>query len=1117
MKKMTFIAAVLLMMPGVASAFPIAVGAAGVGVLGVMALPFALLVAASVWAYKTKGRGLLPLVALLLAAVSFLFLVRDYAQDQEGKAALFTNADASFLSPSIPFPFVEPADQAQSPQAVTPAEFMAGIEKGHFKALKISTYPSLFMQTGQVGVDDFWRNKDLLVNAVNQLGGRVVLVDEYGGIAASVAGAALRNFGLSVGFLQGGTAALSKFGWQQIDSGEKVDGSLVTVPEYKNWISQHPGAYVLGITTDREFVQDGWVFGDRTLTLADLVANYDEIVRQTIGRSIFVVGFETNDTGATPIAVSLLAKAGLDVHYVMPDHDEILIKPAYYDAYPNDTRTVSVEDAERYVLHRDDVEFLDFSERPWPIGVGFLKGRYHHLPMSEVAKGKLASFVAGLDPSKVYIGLAFDRRTAYHALLAGELLSKRGAPWLGRFTEASSLTEPFLTVDDLNTDDEQTAYAVRELGGAIGYWMLGHGFALAILYGIITALPGIAIRRRRTVRNTLIIALEVIASCFAYQANADYPQTALAYSAFSVANTLGMLLVAYVAWRLNQPPIKAFSQFTQALPPKAALLNVAAERGYAVAKGIVVAVEDLHQLPTAQHKQGRYIVRSAAMQESASHGATAGLFDSFVCANAADIPGRAIALFDSFSAAGTDGYALVQEYVDGHWYGVIQLQGDEQSPYMVCDIGPAEAVTSGESSAKSFRFPAWDAKQAPREVRAVALALVDLMAAGAYSLEFALTSTGKLIVLQVNQSIFRACAGKRLQSSASKVVVEVGSAHPDPLSAAIVAALSPGHIFAFGTRRFCTVHAKWQTKLTVRNDLLALGFLPHKVKARHLVAWVDRHSRNTDLTAPSKADVHAVVDAVRNAAESIGRMNRIATSMLSVGRTSSWAGEFRYLASSHVGQMLDQSGKAAWLGMTVSPLSGFAASSNVEDFSDDELSAFLIEAATPEQWVKDATSVMLAIRLAALKPAVMQLIAEGEGQQLIDALESQVGYWGASLQVRESIPAVQHPQKLSDVFSGHTVSARSWRIPADGVSGVVIAHEVGEASGILLIDRCNMSYLPSLSRATAVIARQGSITSHLMQHAAAMKLPVIIGAELPDGLQVGAQVNINPQGEVARA
>lgn len=1117
MKKM-LIAAVLLMVPGYAAAFPIAVSAVGVGLFGVMALPVALVLAGAVWVYKAKGKGLVPMLALLIAGTACVFLMRDYAQDQEDKAVSFTNADASFLSPSIPFPFVEPAEQSESPQAVTPAEFMEGVADGHFKALKVSTYPSLFMQSGQVAVEDFWRDKAVLINAVNIRGGRVVLVDEYGGIAASVAGAALRNFGLNVGFLQGGTTALSKFGWQQIDSGKEVGGATVAVPDYKDWITENPDVFVLGITTDREFVMDGWIFGDRTLSLADFVSNYEEIIRANLGKRFFVVGFETNDSGATPIAVNLLSRAGVDVHYVMPNHDEILIKPPYFDAYPNDSRTVSVEDAERYVLHRDDVEFLDFSERPWPIGTDYLKGRYHHLPMSEVAKGELPDFVERLDPHKVYIGLAFDRRTAYHSLLAGELLSKRGVAWLGRFTRASSLTEPFFTVEDLNTEGEQIVYQIREVSGLIGLKILGNGsIPIALLIGFVAALPSLAFRRRKTDRNTVIFAVEAMAYCCVFQAKADYPQLSDAYSSFMIANSLCMACVAIWLWKLHQPPIKALSQFTPNMPPKGSLLNLAAQRGYCVPQGLVVAPQDVPMLARKKFKAGQYIVRSAAMGEASDHASTAGLYDSFVARNAGEIPSMASAVFEGFMAVGVDGYALVQPYIEAEWYGVIQLQDNEQCSQMICDIGQAEAVTSGSAGVKSFAFPAWDAKRAPAQVRSAATALLALMADGAYSLEFALKADGALIILQMNQSFFRACAGIRLKQASAQQVIEVGAAHPDPLSAGIVAGLSPGQIFAFGHRRFCFVEPALVTRWSLRTDLSTLGFSPGKVEANHLLAWVDRTSRSGAMANCCKPEPEAIAAAIFEAGESIGRMNRVATAMLALGRVSLWKSEARCLASSEVGSLIAHGELATWYGMPVAALAGYAAESDGEDFTADELPSSAILASSPEHWVKDATTILLAIRLAALRPAIASLIAAGKAHLLLDALKTQAGYWDADHSRTDNEALVQAPVKFAVVMQGEGIPVSSWRLPAAGIKGAVILPQSGSGIGILIIDRCSMNYLPDLNRATAVIAREGSVTSHLMQHAAAMKLPVVIDAELPEGVSIGTQVTISAKGVITCA
>lgn len=1109
--------AMALLAPGVASAFPIAVGAAGVGLLGVMALPLLLIAAGAFWVVRNKGRGLIPLLALAAASAVFMFLVRDFGQEQAVKVALFTKADTAYLSPPIPFPFIDLDEQAKSKQAVTPAEFVDGLSQGHFKALKISTYPSLFTATGQVAVDDFWRDKQVLIDAVNGLGGRVVLVDEYGGIAASIAGAALAKFGLNVGFLQGGTVALSQYGWSVADQGGIDTAGAVSAEDYKSWIAAHPKAYVLGLTTDREFVEDGWLFGDRTLSLADVVANYQALVMEILGREVFIVGFETNDTGATHIAAQLLRDAGVKVHFVMPSQDEILIKPAYYNAYQNDTRTVSVEDAERYILHRPDVEFLDFSENPWPIGVDFLKDRYHHLPMPEVAKGNLAAFVGQLDPGKVYVGLSFDRRTAYHSLLAGELLSQRGASWLGRFTLASSLTEPFLTVEDLNTDEEQVAYALRQAGAHTGLYIIGHGLLGAAIAGLALSVALLVMSRRRPIKSAVVAIVAGAGYACVMQANADYPFVATAYDVFMYASSVGAGFAILVAYGRRVPRIVAFSNYTTTLPAKAALLNVAAARGHHVLKGVVASPTDLPELAAVRFKRARYIVRSAAYCEAANHGETAGVFESIVCESSGEIQEAATRVFGSFTAARVDGAVLVQPYVKAKWYGVIQLQRNELSPLIICEVGQAEAVTSGQAPAHSFQFPAWDLKAAPKLIRKAAAALLDLLEVGAYSLEFAITSSGRLIILQVNQADFRACAEIRLIRAASKQVIEVDSAHADPLSAGLVAALSAGHIFSYGSRRYCEVASPWKTKGTLRDDLEALGLNAGSLKAEHLVAWVDRYARSPEWTAACEVNVASVVAAINSAANSLGRINRVASTLLVIGKSEGWSHDARQTASSIVGEQVHQGVTPVWGGAEVGPMIGFSVQGADDNFDPDCLPPEPQYAPSPLYWVKDASSVMLAARLAAIKPAVVALIESGHADQLLSLLESNVGDWDAlqPCAVREVIGAAKQPFK--EILLGDQRKLNSWRVPASGIDGVIQTPFAAVGCGVLLIDQCRMDYLPLLSSATAVVAMSGSITSHLMQHAEAMRLPVIIGGDIASGLIPGERVRVNADGSVVRA
>jgi len=1114
-KTLSAISVALLLSPGAAEAFPIAVGAAGIGVLGIMAFPVALLVAGVYWCYKHRGQGCVPVLGLMALASFMLFLIQDYSQDQANKSALFSSADSSFLSPAIPFPFMEAKEQAASTQAVTPAEFLDGIAEGHFKALKISSYPSLFMQSGQVGVDDIWRDKDLLIRAVNDLGGRVVLIDQYGGIAASVADAAYKNFGLNVGFLQGGTTALSQHGWRMVDRGVSIGGEAVPVPDYQAWIAGNPDAHVIGITTDNEFVKDGWVFGDQTLTLSDFIANYRELTLALLGKNVFVVGFETNDTGATPIVVDLLTKAGVEVHYVLPESEEILVKPAYFEAYPNDSRTVSLEDAERYVLSRPDVEFLDFSERPWPIGVDFLKDRYHRLPMQEVAKGGLPAFIASLDPAKVYIGLAFDRRTAYHSLLAGELLNRRGAAWLGRFTLASSLTEAFFTVEDLNTIEERVAYDLRNAGASVGYAILGNGTAIASMFGALLGSTAILLRRRRPLGNTALAALGVGVLASVLQARNDFPQVEWSYWAFSVGNTAALVCACLVVWRRSLLPIRPFSQFSPELPPKAELLNLAAKRGHRVVGGFVVAPEDMPALEGHRQNAAKYIVRSAMMREALDHESTAGVYESYVC-TADEIVQKSIEVFNAFTREGTDGYALIQRYCEAEWYGVIQLQANEKSPVVICEIGSAEAVTAGDGAAQTFEFSLWEASKAPRLIRGAAMALVDLMELGAYSLEFAISRSGRLTILQVNADKSRACAENRLALAAQQLVIEIGSDHPDALSAGIVASLAPGHILAYGHRRFALVTQQWRTRLCLRDDLRALGFGQRIPKAEHLVACVDKYIRGRELVLGCEPCVVAVAKALSDAAHTLGRLNRIASWMLADGNAESWAVSPRDLPSSQVGSLLAENMRPEWVGMPVYPLVGFSVLATDHSYASEEWPTATIEASSPLVWVKDATSILLGVRLAALAPSINMIINAGKADELMEALKTQHGAWGP-FESGAAATLVQHPQTLGAIAL-NTVSRRgAWRVPVSGVTGRLVTPEVQNGLGILLLDRCSMDYLPLLPSAKAVVARRGAITSHLMQHAAAQGLPVVIGGELPEGIQPGDLVTLTEQGEVVRA
>lgn len=1108
-------AAFSLVMPGIATAFPIAAGAVGVGLLGIFAFPLALLLGAGYWCYSKSRKSAGPLAVLISLVFMAMFYYQDIATEQLNKAALFTSANVKFLSPDIPFPFMDPEEQAQSLQAVSAEEFAKGIEAGHFSALKLSTYPNLFTDSGSISAESIWQDKDLLISAVNRLGGRVVLVDQFGGIAGSVASAAMANFGLNIGFLKGGTTELSKYGWSLVDRGTALGGKVVPVNAYRDWIKAHPDAYVIGVTTDSEFVRDGWLFGNQTLSLADFLANFDGLRLKLLGKQVFIVGFETNDTGATPVIVSLLSREGIDVHYVMPNPDEILIKPAYFDPYLNDSRAVSLEDVERFILTRPDIQFLDFSETPWAVGQAMLKDRYHFLPMEEVGKGGMSQFLGTLDKSKTYIGLAFDRRTAYHSLLAGQYLANHGSAWLGRFTQASSLTEQYFRVDDLDTFEEHVLYQSRYSMAVVGYAMLGNGPLLATAFGLLAGLASLLIKRKMPLRSALVFASLVLVYVAALQAKGDYPQVEQAYLYFQIGAFLALLL-AMAVFRLNATPrVRAISSHTPVLPPKAALLNLARSRGFTIVSGIVARPLDLPRLSNIKLGAQSYIVRSAADDEAASHESTAGLYESYVCAPQA-VGEAASTIFTSFTKHGVDGCVLIQPYLLAEWYGVIQLQDNAKSHLVACDIGFADSVTSGRGSDHSYEIPIWDLRKAPPLIRKAALAFDELLNDGVCSIEFALSRTGQLTILQVNQQKSRACAGLRLKKASNKQVVQIATSHPDALSAAVVAALAPGHIIAFGGRRFALMQSAWRTKAIHSQDCQALGFNPKGATIEHLVSWVDRLARSPVITSPCRPGCEAVAEALQEVAQTVGRMNRIASYRLMQGDTGSWEGEPRPLPSSQLGAALAEGQIPTWLGLPVEPLSAYSASESDQRFDEELWPSQLLMASSPAEWLKDATSVLLAARLAALAPAIQSLCGDGQGDRLMHAIFTQHGDWSALTSAAQE-SQLNQPVLLRDAAGGSVPTRGVWRLPPAGIAGVAISPTESVALGVLVIEDCNMSYLPALDRATAVIAGRGSITSHLMQHASAKGLPVVIGVPIPNWLQPGARVHVSPEGIVTYA
>lgn len=1131
-----------------AAAFPILLGVVAPSLVGVVFWPALLVLGLGYALQRWLGGRLILLVPMLIAAgVAFLAL-RQPAADMAPIRNIYEPSGFQSLmqDQQLPFGYTSSEEQAASPLAVTPREFMEGLQAGTFKALRISTYPSFFMEDGQVSAQEIWRNPQLFIEQVNKLNGRVVLVDDFGGIAASIAKQAEQGFGLRVGFLQDGVQALSEYGWDELL--ESAPGQRVDVADFRSWIASHPDVPVLSLTTAYEFVDDGWVFGDRTLTLADFVTNFDALAGELKGNQVFIVGFETNDIGATPVVAHLLHSAGAEPVFVVPSEDDLLVTDPYYDPYHNHQRLIGLDDAKRILLHRDDVVFIDFNDKPWPVAK-YLQDRYIHIDKGEVAKGRLAQLPGQLDLSKVYVGLGFNKRTSYHGLLAGEAITRSGGHWLGRVTQPELLTLPTLEYESMQGAGESATYLLKTQLAKAGAVLLGAIPALLWLpLGFLAGLLLIVgMQARRPKHLALVLTQSSAVVGMVLLARADYPYLEAAYQQLGIGLTIGSMLGCIIAWRRRHGAIRAFV-LPRVWPAKALNLREADRLGYRVAAGwLLLNEEDIGQISIPS--RGRYVVRSAAAGEADDHAQSAGIFESFI-GGAHEVPDLARRVFARVRDAGAGGGVLVQRYVEARHYGVAQFLDHEASYMLACDMGAQGGVTGGVAPAISCQVPVWEVSKAMRPARKALRALVQLSQRGAHSIEFAVDAWGRLTILQVNKRPrIGACADYRLAEMAGAPCVEIPTIYRTPLAAAIVAGLSAGNVHAFGARLFSQYLSHERGLQILRDDLRKVGcWLPCTfrwvlaepfLRLQHcpeVIEW----ARAGELPKPlvrqlrmladqaiarekrlqvgrnecPKESLRVIVASIAEFSQSVAILNRIGTLGLAFYPYASWEGRPDVLPSSLIGQALSGAMQAEFQGMPVEPVAGFDPYGAAGDFSLDELSSEQIETSSPFAYLKDVATVLLMVRLAKLKPLIHQVIAAGLDDQLLEQVGSQLGHWRAGIHQQGSAVTPTAPALLRDLIAGTARKQNAWRIPAEGVEGDIKTPEQPGAGDILLIPDCRMDYLPLLGDTRAVIAIEGAITSHLMQHAASRGLPVVFLGEIPKGLCAGGRVAITSSGKV---
>lgn len=1118
MKLKYWLSLVAVMSSGSAQAFPIAATAVAGSALGILLWPILAVLVAAGWLYKSKGKALGKVLGALAAFVVFALLHQDFSAGRLVEANLYNPADLGPEDTSIPFSFLSHEAQAKSDQGVSPEEFLNGIKKGHFKALKLSTGPGLFMSEAQVSASEIWADQKVLEDAIKKLGGRVVLIDKHGGIAGSVAELAKKALKLDIGFLEGGTSALSDYGWKSLQG--SFDERELPAIGYQKWLSANPDAYILSLTTDREFLTEGWLFGDKTLTLVDFLSHFDVLQKELSGKKIFLAGFETSDIGAAPVALSILQDAGLETYFVKPDPNEVLLKDAYVKAYANNDRLISLDDAKRFILHREDVAFLDFSEKGWPIADRVV-GEYHHFPMHKVAAGDLAQFVEKLDPQMNYIGLGFDRRTSYHSLIAGEMLTNRGAGWLGRFTLPDELTGQFFDNEEFVSSIQTLAYKLKTGMAGLGAKTITANLGLPLLSMLIASmLLGFWISETNVGRVgfglTLYFVSEIV--FLAYQ---DY-----SLPTPRLGTLVLLVLVAcfgyiyYLRRKGDVPPITSLSTKRSKLPPKASNLNKAAELGFHVPSGQVFKSRD-GSGDICDWPQGKLIVRSAHSDEAVDHQTTAGLYHSEVIEDRKKIPAAMARILTSNMGRHNVSYVLIQRYVEADFYGVVQFQEDGQSGSIICEAGPHGAVTSGAGATERCVIPMNKAgiADAPKLPKIAARALIKLLQIDAYSVEFAINKSGLLTILQVNTDKTRACAARRLMEIGQKQYLEVQSHHTNPLSAAIVAAMQPGDMIAFGNRRFTRHIPAWRLMLSAWRDTRHFGFKSLTCFDQMITCVEDEQDKPVyryEFSGTSVSVVDQVVDRIQYIADTYGRLNRLATAADILGKNSRWRNGGRILLTSYLGQKWKECGSYARAGIQPMPVGSFNAYGE-QTFENEDISFVQMKTSSPAAFVKDAATFQMMLELGAMKPALEHIIKHGAADELMAKLGTQVGHWRADLECEVKAPATSQILPLKDLIEGKGGNVLAVRVPPQGIEGPVSLPGAHVDSGILVIPSCNIVYQPLLEDAIAIVAMSGSITSHLMQHASAMGKPVVI-TPLPAGdLQAGDQVWIDSEGGVRSA
>lgn len=1067
-----------------AHAFPILIAGVGTGLLGAVFLPLALLLAlvlALLWSRPAKNGAafhprLVTPVACGLAVFATLAVVTP-SWKEKAVEALAVEAEPSSAAITVRFEYLGKEEQSQLSQAMDADSFIQGVIDRRLEVfwLDKSRVSQFRDMPNRFSIEDVSEDPTALTQAIEGSTKQVVLIDDSGALAGSIARDIAQHFDVDVRFLAGGTNGLNEALWASWQLSD-TQGSL-EFGEWQQHLRGNPDTAVLSVVVPDEFQVDGWIHGDYGLPIGAYLAGFDYLTKQLEGRSVLISGAENTFTGHTWLLVRAMRAAGLDVKYIRPEPGERLVKPPYVSPYQGSDTIMPLDEALLIGEMVGGVTFLDFQGAGHANDDSLSSATVVRIGADRVAKGELGPAIQALNPDGArFIGVAYDKASLYHAVMAGEMVSRSGGVWLGVAVHPDALDGDYhpLTLDSSAFRFLLTGSTVviAQVGAAL-ISIAGDSPEPALFFACMLA--GLALGIRATFLRWAATGLAMLAAHSTLLADSWILSSALSASRAVgiclVAFSIGALISREMRWHVRQPD--------QALPPKIALLLEARKLGFRIPKTTVISRQSIStgKLPLISTRR-RLIVRSAARSESSSY-RSAGLYESIRLPVGGDLWAAVDRVLAAEEQEDANPSCFVQPLISEGIFGVLMFGSGPDAHMVLGEYGLSDSVTAGRGRARKLSLPIWSARTADGYWSSPVNALLRLNETmGATGIEFAITESGDLTLLQVVVDTNGRESLGRIKRMAKKRVA-LAASHADPLTAAAMAAMAMGgEQIAVGKCRFVLEQPLRRVMHAFADD------------SKHLLGWFSP-AMFFSLPADQLEALFDELDAAR------ARYRRVSTFDLTAGDTELMEHLRAELANAQAIY-----GRFSRLTTLAVEITGVRLARKIGE---------------PITRVKARCSEAFDAELNWMAPLFAELLVRGLCEPACRTIGTSLGQVPpkGALEIGSANGVVT----IKELFEGVTLeSASVWNVPASGFRATLSSSSNFMPGDALLIEDTDIMYLPQLEQCSAVVSINGSALSHLMQHARRLHIPYVVGAGIKGGGQFKQrEVVIKPTGEVQHA